>query len=250
MVYRIICTLVFALFAASAFAQQEVPRHLQLARELLENVKPENNDYMHVNEVRFPSDLFSNGYRSNADCSGLVIELLDRAGTSVRSRMAMRSPKRNHPVSADFVASILQERGFQRIRMLDQAKPGDILAWEFTQGAHQMSADATGHTMMLDGVPKRIEPRPPEIAGTIQFEVPVIDSTEYPHDPIDTRIRKDGTKATGIGRGRIRLYADAHGSLVGYANNLTNSVFNAVTPEFEEQSQSKYAKRGGIGRPE
>jgi hypothetical protein len=44
-------------------ASTEIPRHLAIARELVENIKPEDNQYvLRERYITFPGDFFSNMY--------------------------------------------------------------------------------------------------------------------------------------------------------------------------------------------
>jgi hypothetical protein len=56
----------------------EPPQHLTLARQLQANVAPNQNSYRHSEQISLPQDGPTKGYTMFADCSGLVIALLDQ----------------------------------------------------------------------------------------------------------------------------------------------------------------------------
>jgi hypothetical protein len=71
--------------------------------------------------------------------------------------------------------------------------------------------------MLVDGI---AHPRPstePIVTGTTQYELAVIDSSNSFHGFEDTRYRGKNVKGGGVGRGTLRLYAHADGSIAGYA---------------------------------
>ena len=63
-----------------------------------------------------------------------------------------------------------------------------------------------------------MNPTPPFVDGTMQWSVPVIDSSESGHGPTDTRHKRGagGRDHDGLGRGVFRLYADARGGVGGF----------------------------------
>ena len=75
-------------FADAQSDSTDIPRHLKLARELVQNVKPENNHYALGGEfISFPGDLLSNKHAVRADCSGFLLAILDRAKYPTQSQM-------------------------------------------------------------------------------------------------------------------------------------------------------------------
>ena len=96
---------------------------------------------------------------------------------------------------------------------------GDIIALKYEAGA-----DNTGHAMVALGV-TAMEPVPPLAAGTTQWAVRVVDSTDSYHGPADTRTPP--STQGGIGMGTFRIYAVAStGAVVGYAwSSYANSIY-------------------------
>ena len=224
-----------------------IPMHLTLARQLLENVAPSHNEYRHTEKISLPSDGLSKGFTMYADCSGLAIALLDRAASPSRSLMSIPKP-RQRPLAEDFVHSIQDTRGFQQITNIDRIELGDLIAWKFTLEIDKKIAKDTGHVMVIDTIPVKIENRAPFVPNTTQYEVFVIDSSKSYHDPHDTRVQADGSKIKGLGRGKLRLYVSADHEIVGFANNFTNAMFQPLNSAWAQYSTGK-SKVGAIGRP-
>lgn len=223
------------------------PLHLTLARQLLENVAPSHNEYRHTEQISLPSDRVSKGFAMYADCSGLAIALLDRAASPARSLMAVQKP-RQRPLAEDFVHSIQGAHGFQQITNIERIQPGDLIAWKFTLDSDKKIAKDTGHVMLIDTIPVKIENRAPFVPNTTQYELFVIDSSKSYHDPHDTRVQADGSKIKGLGRGKLRLYVSTDNEIVGFANNFTNAMFQPFDPAWAQYSTGK-SKIGSIGRP-
>jgi hypothetical protein len=220
--------------------------HLTLARELQANVPTNQNSYRHTEHISMPSDSPAQDYTMFADCSGLAIALLDRAASPARSLMTIPD-KRKRPLAEDFVQSIQSSSGFQKISTIDNIKPGDIVAWEFTHDIDKKIAQTTGHVMLIDTQPVKVENRAPFVPGTSQYEIYVIDSSRTHHDPQDTRVQADGSKIQGLGRGKLRLYSTQSGEIVGFANNFANAMFQPFNPDWAQYSTGK-SKIGEIGR--
>ena len=228
----------------------EIPKHLALARELVENIKPENNRYSGGDDmIGFPGDFLSNKYSMRADCSGFLIALFERAKYTTRSQMSFLnwSPSRKKLKSEDFLHSIENEKGFKRIKSIDHMRPGDVLAIELLNAEDKSKAGVTGHVALINSIPKKTLPRKPIVEGTRQFEVSLIDSNEEPAGEDDTRVIDSSNKIQGLGKGTVRLYADAAGEVVGLARTFKNSNrFFSYTPRFPSDTKPR---RAAIGRP-
>jgi hypothetical protein len=239
------------LHGLAVHAQSEpVPKHLALARELVENIKPEDNRYrLGGFAVTFPDDVFSSKYSVNADCSGFLLSLFDRAGYGTQSRMAYLGGGigRRRPASEDFVYSIETGAGFRRILDVREARPGDVLAHAMLGAADKASTGSTGHVLLLNSVPRPIAPRAPVVEGTRQYEVSIIDTNEEFTGPDDTRLADPAQKVTGAGRGTLRLYADEKGELVGFARTFkATKRFFSYDPRFPSDTR---LRKAAIGRP-
>jgi hypothetical protein len=251
----IIALAVLLLWSGPGEAQSdstEIPKHLRLARELVQNIKPENNIYARGGDfVSFPGDLLSNKHAVRADCSGFLLAIFDRAKYPTPSQMAFVPghplKRRTRPASEDFVYSIESEKGFRRIRHVKDIKPGDLLAHALLDLEDKRQLGSTGHVFLIDSHARRITPVSPVVPGTEQFAIAVIDSNEEWTGPDDTRTVDPSNKIKGLGRGTIRLYADENGELVGWARTFKNTKwFFSYDPRFPSETRSRKA---AIGRP-
>ena len=238
-------------FCPAAVAQggADAPRHLALARELVANVRPENNQYrLGGRFIGFPGDRQDATYAVQADCSGFLLAVFERAGYPTQSRMAFLapSPKRKRPAAEDFVHSIETGKGFQPVRGVANIRPGDLLAHAMLDAADQRQTGTTGHVFLIDSVPRPAGYGNPVIAGTTQFEVLVIDTNDERVGADDTRLADPASKAAGLGRGTIRLYADAGGELVGWARTFRKAVFYSYDPRFPSSTK---LRKAALGRP-
>jgi hypothetical protein len=183
---KILFPLLLSLALCHPFAQAngepvETPKHLALARELVANVKPENNRYsLGEQSVSFPGDVFSSGYSFGADCSGFLLAIFDRSKYSIQQKMSYQSSssRKRRPTAEDFVFSIEQETGYKHIRRVTDIAPGDVLAHAMLRLEDQKQTNTTGHVFLIDSHPRAITPRNPIVDGTDQFEISIIDSNE------------------------------------------------------------------------
>lgn len=197
---------------------EDVPKYLQLARQLVDEVAPEHNHYQHNGWIRVKGDstLFGTVSASevNTDCSGLVDALLRRTAAEQLDAFSFKSWK-GYPKAENYYEEIHAGHGFQARRTIQEAEVGDILAAKFTT-----PADDTGHVMLIDAPPQRLDPPlKPLIPDTQQWAVTIIDASSA-HWKGDTRYRENGGKQTGIGRGTVRVYTNAAGEPVGWAWSL------------------------------
>lgn len=235
-------------------AAAEVPRHLALARELVQHTRPENNLYKLGSQfIRFPGDEGGRHtvHQVRADCSGFLLAVFARAGYPTRARMAFLPDgrqQRKRPASEDFVHSIESEQGFRRIRDARDIRPGDLLAHAMLDPADKLQVGTTGHVFLLDSAPRAIAPREPVVAGTTQYEVVVIDSNEEHLGADDTRLADPAHKVKGLGRGTIRIYVDEAGAPVGWARTFPGvKRFFSYDPRFPSDTRRRKA---AIGRPD
>lgn len=205
-----------ALYTPLAVAA-DIPPHLQLARQLLEDVSPARNSYQHNGWVRWKGDFGLFGSVSEpevkTDCSGLIDALFERVNSQALAAVHHGHWK-GYPKAENYYEAIAANQGFIRRQEIGQVQVGDIFA------AKYQNAKDTGHVMIINALPQLLDPAPrPLIDGTRQWSVEVIDSAAA-HWKGDTRYREDGSRQTGIGRGTIRLYTLPDGSLVGWAWSL------------------------------
>jgi hypothetical protein len=91
---------------------------------------------------------------------------------------------------------------------VDDLRPGDLIAIAYPPG----TAD-TGHVMLVDAAPVPAD-GPPVADGLTAWRIEVIDATATPHGSDDSRAGPP--PRTGVGRGAVRLYAEAGGEPGGY----------------------------------
>lgn len=218
-----------------------VPRHLELARELVAGVRPEHNRYSYTGPegVRWAGDLFTSEHHVGTMCTGLVAAVLDRARHPAIADIRARTRWKKHLRIDSFWTALEQGHGLQRVPTLDAVRPGDLFMFRCTTGCSTSEGPALGHIAVIDAPPQPKAPTPPLVEGTRQWLLTVIDAADGPHGRDDTRWRPPGEpRATGVGRGTYRIYTDAAGVPVGYTNGPN-------APRFQGQAERPIA----IGRP-
>lgn len=65
----------------------------------------------------------------------------------------------------------------------------------------------------------------PIVAGTAQYEIPVIDSSRSYHGSGDTRHPTQGGSGEGIGKGVFRIYVGANDQIMGYTWSTANGTY-------------------------
>lgn len=208
---------------ATAFAQDAtpVPKHLELARELVATVKPENNKYVFrgPDGVRWKGDLFTSENTANTMCTGFVGAVLERAKNPTIKEIESKTYWKKYVRMDSYYEAVQKGYGLQKIERLDAVKPGDLYMFMCKINCNTSEGPALGHVTIVDVKPTQKNPTPPLIDGTLQWLVTVIDSADGPHGKDDTRWRPQGEpKASGVGRGIFRVYTDLNGVPVGYTS--------------------------------
>jgi hypothetical protein len=184
---------------------------------------PEATSYRHKDQV---VEWTENGHatRVHTDCSGMANAIYKRV-CEIDDAALARWLGRARPVARDYYDTISAERGFTRVNDILAIRPGDLIAIKFEPGAKD-----TGHVMFADsGALKRL-PTPPEIDGTTQWDLTVIDCAASPHGTKDSRHKEGEPNRSGVGRGTIRLYTSDEGAIVGYAwSTAHKSVYRAAS---------------------
>lgn len=200
------------------------PKHLAAARDLLAHLDLKNTNYEHgAGNVTF-----SGTRESHTDCSGFVDALLRHCYSYDESAFKQWFGSRR-PTAARYHDAIEAETGFTRVRYVRDLRPGDLLAVKYL-----MNKENTGHVMLASGLPRRMEAKKPFVDGTEQWEVAVIDSSQSGHGTQDTRHKKghDGKDHDGLGEGRLRLYTEREGGVVGFTwSTLNASAFKEPKDE-------------------
>jgi hypothetical protein len=151
----------------------------------------------------------------NYDCSGFVgyamAKVIPDALETVDIAMDTRRP--DAATYQAFFAS-LAAKPAGRWRSVSRAvdlMPGDVIAWLEPKSIQTTN---TGHVMIVHAAVGTDPAHPDAVV------VPVIDSTESPHGPGDSRV----APATGLGMGTIVLHVDGAGAPTGY--QWSNQTFS------------------------
>ena len=226
---------------ASAQDATAVPKHLELARELVATVKPENNKYRFIGPegVRWKGDLFTSENTVNTMCTGFVGAMLEKAKSPTVKEVESKTYWKKYVRMDSYWEALQKGYGMQKVETIEAAKPGDLFLFMCNDSCNTSEGPALGHITIVDVAPKRKEPTPPLIENTLQWVVTVIDAADGPHGREDTRWRAQGEpKATGVGRGKYRVYTDMAGIPVGYTNG-------PAAPKFHSAKERPI----GMGRP-
>lgn len=199
-------------------AQLSAPRHLLEAIDLVNRIQLKDTTYRHGE----PSVTFAGACSSHADCSGFVLALMEHS-YDLDADAVRRWLGSSRPTAARFYDAVVAGQGFLTVKTVPEIRPGDLVAIKYLK-----RTDNTGHVMIAVDEPRRIEAIEPLVPGTVQFELPVIDSSKSAHGRTDTRYKRGagGEDHDGLGRGVVRIYANADGSIAGYAwSTFTASKF-------------------------
>jgi len=213
--------------AASAAGAEAVSEQAPLAwaQRLVDETNPEETDYRHKDTtVTWKGSSGARATISRTDCSGLVNAVLQRSygwGPEQFRRWLGRA----RPVASSYHDAIDTERGFRRIAAVGEIQPGDLIAIRYPDGSPN-----SGHIMVVAGAPQAHVASAPAVAGTAQWTVEVIDSSQSGHGNADNRYLGNHRFRAGIGHGRLRLYADGAGRITGYSwSTQANSEY--YTPD-------------------
>lgn len=124
------------------------------------------------------------------------------------------------PGAAKYHDLIQAGNRFTQILGRSQIQAGDFIAIKYPAGS-----DSTGHVMLVAGNVTLRTASNPIVAGTAQYEIPVIDSSSSYHGSGDTRHPTQGGGGEGIGKGVFRIYVDANDQIVGYTWSTANGTY-------------------------
>ncbi len=192
--------------------------HLEWARKLIDGVTPETNVYAsRPTVVSWAGVDGAVETRNRSVCSALVAHLMMQAygyrAADFASWLGGRFPR-----AAGFHDAIAAGRGFDRVRRVEDIRPGDVLAIKYPPDTHP-----TGHVLLAAARPAERRATEPVVPGTAQYELAVIDSSHTGHGPADTRHYAKGKYHSGVGQGVFRLYAAADGTIAGYSWSVTKA---------------------------
>lgn len=206
-------------------ADENVPKHLQWARFLVDKVisGQGNSTYDHVaGPIYWGSYSCNSIYTSVSDCNGFNSAILLQAYNLVIAAPAGF----NHAYASTYWhAFVDQTFGFERIHDVAAIQVGDLIAYNYLYGLNDsiyLATQNSGHLVVVNSVPTVAATAvAPIIPDTIQWSVGVIDQTSDPHYTTDSR----WNIATGLGTGYMRLYTSAsNGTFVGYAWSFSPST--------------------------
>lgn len=138
------------------------------------------------------------------DCSAMVGWFLRKVAPQARKAM-----NKGRPVARDFHRQIARaptkrpKQGWQRLRHIEDVRPGDLFAWVRPP---DFPSRNTGHTGFA------LAPAEPVPGLPGAYTLRILDATSYPHDQ-DTR---DPDGEGGIGEGTILFLVNEDGRGVGY----------------------------------
>lgn len=202
--------------------------NVEWGERLVRGVTPETNEYASRPTIVTWAGVGGSGEtRNRSVCSSLVAHLFMQAYGYDKADFK-RWMGTGFPQAQDFYAAIVAAKGFQRVGRITAIAPGDVLAVRYPPGSHP-----TGHVMVVVSPPRKRAATPPEMPGTQQFELLILDSSRTGHGPTDTRHYAKGRFHSGVGEGTLRLYADAGGAIAGYSWSTLKSSQIYVNAERE-----------------
>jgi hypothetical protein len=209
--YRVLVPIVLvgALASGARGAGQPAAANVTWGERMVAEVQPANNLYgSHPTIVRWTEN--GQEARNRSVCSSFQTHVFEKA-YGLHEADIVRWFGMANPQAKDYYRAIEANRGFAQVARVEDLQPGDIIAVNYGTG-HK----PTGHVMMIDRVPAAHQSTSPVVPGLHQYEVAVIDSSNSGHGSLDTRFA-GGRHTTGAGRGTLRLYAKADGTVAGYA---------------------------------
>lgn len=196
------------LLIATPTSALSAPAHVKDAETLLSDLTVSRQNVYGSN----PSYIKWNGTSSQARtvCGTFITNLLLHS-YNLTNKIFKQWMGSTSPYPDAYHAAIVAQNHFTQIKNIKQVQPGDLIAVKYTDG------NVTGHTMLVDGVPRPQSAMKPVVAGTTQYALTVIDSSSSNHGATDTRVKSPSTTGNGIGRGDIRIYVDASLKPLGYS---------------------------------
>ncbi len=195
--------------------------HVGWAEILVANLSPDKNDYASSPTYIYWAGINgASSYENRTQCSSFVTRVLKQAyswsDTDFRAWFGS-----NSPTAARYHDAIAVQNGFGLIRKIGDIKSGDIIAIKYSD-----DSTSTGHAMIVKSPATKRTRTLPLVNGTLQYEIEVIDSSKSGHGKSDTRLMEDGSWDQGAGIGKLRLYANSNGIVIGYSwSTAKNSVY-------------------------
>ncbi|MCC2671314.1 MAG: hypothetical protein K0Q72_3785 [Armatimonadetes bacterium] len=188
-----------------------VPLHLTNAEALVAGITPANNNYEGTSQVVWPAVGVTPSNKTV--CAQFITRLIQKSYGRTDSDffrcIGSTSPyaKTYHDwfKSSQTCSSKLAHQHVYTVQVprVSDFAPGDLVAIKNLT----VASNSTGHMAMVSDTPLLLW----EEAGVRAYTVSVIDSTQSPHDELDTRVtRPDGAvEDTGVGEGTMAVFADS-----------------------------------------
>jgi hypothetical protein len=191
------------------------------AKLMIDSVTPANNIYVNNRDsITWAGWGGFSTYRCETDCSGLLTGLLKQSYGYTSSYFKTWTGLFN-PYAVTYYNEIKAKDHFSIITPVTNIVRGDIIAVKYP-----VSADNTGHIMVVADPPILRTSTNPLITGTRQYEIPVMDCSSSGHGSTDTRYISSGVWNDGIGKGIFRVYVNSKGAIVGYTwSTYSTSVY-------------------------
>jgi len=185
------------------------------AELLADNIDESNSSYRHKQEIVTWKDHEDQAYQSYTDCSGLINALIKQSDHNEKILKNWFGTSR--PLAIDYYNAISTQNNFSIVSNIRNLLPGDLIVIKYAdRSTHE---DNTGHCLLVDQLPSPCKAYP-DISGTRQYAVWVIDSSKSPHGKQDSRHKKNGDPYHGLGRGLFRLYTKDKGEIIGCSWSL------------------------------
>ncbi len=229
-------------FSLAVSATAQPPQYLGVAEGLVLDLVQEEiatpPPAVWPNVYGSPAFINWNGTKSTArtECSTFVTQLWEHTYNWAPSHFTSWMGT-NNPIAAVYHDTILNQKGFQRVPLISQIQPGDVIAIVYYPELQSPS----GHVMIVQDFPATNSSKP-FIAGTSQWTVPVIDSSASYHGTNDTRYAHPG----GIGHGTFRLYANTDGTIAGYTWSLLGTSVADYVPQATSTSSGRHLVIGRV----
>ncbi|EYF05321.1 hypothetical protein [Chondromyces apiculatus] len=205
------------LFPARPAMASSGSAHLAWAQLLIDNVLPAYNAYgTQPSYVRWVGEGGATRFENRTECSNLLTHLFRQAYGMTSGDIAQWLGS-GSPRAVTYHDAIEAQDGWFVIPKVHQIQPGDVLAIAYPEGL-----SASGHIAIARLAPVPRVATAPLVAGTSQYEIAIIDSTQNGHGQTDSRGFKESYHA-GVGAGSMRLYTDAHGRIVGHTWSSENA---------------------------
>ena len=194
---------------------------LEWAQILVRNISLADTSYQHKQGVvTWAGVNGASRYVSQTDCSGFINMLLEQTyGLTTNDFERFFGTKR--PLAKTYYDAVISQNKFKQIRLISDVQPGDFIVIKYPP-----DNDNSGHIMLVAATPQKYPSSSPEIEGTEQWVITVIDSSESGHGTTDTRWQDNGTFHDGLGQGVFRIYTNDAGKSVGYTwSTFPNSEY-------------------------